>query len=381
MTLSLRPDLAFVFAALRPAAVGAREQAECGARVRDWTSVLQLAREHLVSWWVWRALPGTGVPDAIRAALQGDVRDAALRALAGARQLDELLRVLERSGVRALAYKGPAMAADVHGDVAARCFSDLDVLVCTRDRDRARRALLAAGYASLHGYSEREERFYARWEGVAQLTRGADLPVELHWRCQAPRYGGPQDPEPIIARARTGELSGASILVPDPEDLAVLLAVHGVKHAWSSLVWLADFAAAVTRIGFSWPRFVARADAWGVRRAVYCALLVADELLALVAPPALLAEARADARASPLARAIAARLRGEAAPDIGREATPRYDLQWLEGAWARARYLALAAALPTPQERRMVRLPDDWLPLAYPVRAWRLLRHALERHP
>jgi len=43
------------------------------------------------------------------------------------------------------------------------------------------------------------------------------------------------------------------------------------------------------------------------------------------------------------------------------------------------RYLALAAALPTPQERTRAPLPDALLPLVYPMRAWRLMRHALGR--
>ena len=40
------------------------------------------------------------------------------------------------------------------------------------------------------------------------------------------------------------------------------------------------------------------------------------------------------------------------------------------------RSLWLSVVLPTPQERRLVRLPEALVPLAYPVRAWRLLRHA-----
>jgi hypothetical protein len=54
-------------------------------------------------------------------------------------------------------------------------------------------------------------------------------------------------------------------------------------------------------------------------------------------------------------------------------------LQRLDGAWAQARYLALAAALPTPQERAMAPRLDALLPLAYPMRAWRLLRNAVGR--
>ena len=369
--------MAFVLAALRCDAGAAQAQRVAAERVTDWQAVARLAEVHAVEWWVARALPAAGVAEEVRAALRDAVREVTLSAMAGARQLTELSRVLAAARVPAVAYKGPALALDVHGDLGARRFADLDLLIAEADRARALVALRGAGYASPSGYTEREERVYSRWEGVAQLARGGDWPVELHWRCQAPRYGGPQDPAAVVARARPSALGGGAVLVPSPEDLGVLLALHGVKHVWTTLLWLADFVAAMSRPGFEWVVFTSRADEWHVRRAVHYALLVAHDLVALDVPLALLEASRADARAAALARAVSARLTLDpGAPDIGAESTPRYDLRWLEGTWARARYLALAAALPTPQERRVAPLPDALLPLAYPLRALRLMGHA-----
>ncbi len=339
----------------------------------------ELAVRHDVAWWVRRALPDTA-PITARQALDDATRAVALSALAGAGQLSRLMQVLETANVRAVAYKGPALAADVHGDLGARRFTDLDVLIAERDRDRAQQALLAAGYLRPEDYRDAEARFYSAWEGVAHLQRDGELPVELHWRCQAPRYGAPQDPAAVVERAVACGVGGARVLVPAPTDLALLLALHGVKHAWTSLLWITDFASALARPAFDWAAFEARSHQWRVTRAVHYALLVADALLHPVVPPALLARARADARAVRLADEAVSGVRSLShTPNAGRESTARYDLQWLDGTWARLRYLALAAALPTPQERHVARLPDALLPLAYPVRAWRLARHAFGR--
>ena len=374
----LRPDVGFVLSALRCDADAHRAQRDAAARVDDWPAVTRLALAQDVGWWVLRAMPPDGVPDDARSPLRDAVRAIAVSALSGARQAAELGGALDAAGVRSVAYKGPALAVDVHGDVGARRFTDLDVLIAEGDRDRAVGEMRALGYASPDGLSDRAERVYSRWEGVTHLARGDDLPVELHWRCQAPRYGGPQDPVDVVARARSHGLGGRAVLVPAPEDLGVLLALHGVKHGWSSMMWVADIVAALSRPAFDWTVFASRGHAWGVDRALHYALLVGHELAALEMPPRLLASARADSRAARLARAVAARLTlARDVPDIGAESTPRYDLQWLDGAWAQARYVALAAALPTPQERAVAPLPDALLPLAYPVRAWRLLRKSL----
>ncbi|MFA6167285.1 MAG: nucleotidyltransferase family protein [Gemmatimonadaceae bacterium] len=376
----LPPNVAFVLSSLRRDADAQRAQRAAAARVDDWPAVTRLALAHDVGWWVMRATPSEGVPGDARTPLLGTVRAVAVSALSGARQAADLSGALAAAGVRAVAYKGPALAADVHGDVGARWFTDLDLLIAEADRERAARTMRALGYASPSGLSERAERVYSRWEGVSHFARGDDLPVELHWRCQAPRYGGPQDPADVVARARPCGLGGGSVLVPAPEDLGVLLALHGVKHGWTSLLWVADFVAALSRPGFDWAVFTSRGSAWGVGRALRYAMLLGHELAALEMPSEVLAAARADRRAAFLARAVSARLTlARDVPDIGAESTPRYDLQWLEGAWAKARYLALASALPTPHERAVAPLPDALLPLAYPVRAWRLLLHTLGR--
>ncbi len=404
----MRPENAFLLSALRRDTEAAGAQRAAARAVGDWPAVAALAREHGVGWWVARAMPGmpaafeAGVASggggaaagaavaavatvaAVGAELAAGVRAAAIAGLAAARQLAELHRVLDAAGVRAVAYKGPALAADVHGDLAARQFSDLDLLIGDADRALACDALRAAGYGSPHGYTAREERLYSRWEGVAHFARGADWPIELHWRCLAPRYGGPQDPAAVVSRAVPSALGGGFVLVPAPEDLAVLLALHGVKHAWGRLLWLADFAAAASRPGFDWSRATERARAWNVIGAWRFAVRVAGTLVALPIPATLMAEAQADGRLTPLVDAVCARLgRSAAVPDLGTLATPRYHLRWIDGFAARARYVALGAFLPTPQERKLAHLPDALLPLAYPVRAGRLasqaLGHALRR--
>ncbi|MDP1891177.1 MAG: nucleotidyltransferase family protein [Gemmatimonadaceae bacterium] len=372
------PSVAFVLAALNRAAASGVSVRDAAAAVDDWHAVERHAQHHDVVWWVAKALPDHGVPGDARARIAAAAHEQAIASLAGARQLVSLLALLENAGVRTAAYKGPALAVDAHGDVGARHFYDLDVFVAQRDRERASAALSAAGYAVPDGMTAREEQFYARWEGVAHREVADGLPVELHWRCQAARYGGPGDPAGVLERTRACALGGGHVPVPAVEDLGVLLALHGAKHAWRLLMWVADFSAVVSRTDFDWDRFAGRAAEWGVRRAARYGVLVGHDLTGILVPRRQLEEARGDAAAARLAAAIIARHRGDpAAADVGGDSEPRYDVQWLDGVRARMRYVTLAAALPTPRDRAAARLPDLLLPLAYPMRAWRLLRHAV----
>src|SRR5512133_4115134 len=149
----LRPDVDFVLSALRRDAGAQRAQRDAAARVDDWPAVTRYALAHDVGWWVLRAMPAEGVPDDARAPLRDMVRAVAVSALSGARQATEISSALSAAGVRAVAYKGPALAVDVHGDVGARWFTDLDLLIAEADRDRAVRAMRAVGYALPTGLS------------------------------------------------------------------------------------------------------------------------------------------------------------------------------------------------------------------------------------
>ncbi|MBI2407091.1 MAG: nucleotidyltransferase family protein [Gemmatimonadetes bacterium] len=378
MTILPSTSIAFVHAALRRDAE-AGGAAEAAAAVRDWSAVLRLAQEQDVVWWVARALPASA-PDEVHGAIAESMRAQALGALAGAQQLLSLMTVMREAGIRAAAYKGPSLAIDLHGDLTARRFCDLDILVARRDIDRALRAIGDAGYAQPPGLTERAEHFYSRWEGVMHRVRGDGLPVELHWRCLAARYGGPGDPEALLARTRACSLGGSRVEVPDQTDLAVLLALHGVKHAWRLLLWVVDYSAAVDRPDFDWDAYLARARGWGVRRAVLYAALVAQAIAGVPLPRRVEVAARGDRAAVLLAAAIVARHREARATDIvGGDSEPRYDLRWQDGVLAKLRYLALAAALPTPRDLDAVHLPDRWLLLSYAVRAYRLMWHAMGR--
>lgn len=372
--------IAFVHAALRRDAVAGGAMREAG-EVQDWPAVVRLAHEQDVLWWVARALPAE-VPREVRASVADALRAQTFAALAGARQLLELLSVLRDAGIQAAAYKGPALAVDVHGDLGARRFFDLDVLVARLDRDRAARVIGEAGYARPASLSSRAERVYSRWEGVMHRERIDSLPVELHWRCQAARYGGPGDPAQVLSRTRTCELGGGRVTVPAATDLAVLLALHGTKHAWRLLLWVVDFAAAVDRADFDWEAYLERAREWGVRRAALYAALVAQAIAGVGLPRRVADVAQRDRPAVRLAAAIVARHRGVSADaHVGGDSEPRYDLLWQDGFAARLRYVTIAAALPTPRDRDAFHLPDGWLALSYPARAWRLLRRAADHRP
>src|SRR5437016_13960397 len=54
------------------------------------------------------------------------------------------------------------------------------------------------------------------------------------------------------------------------EDELVLISIHGAKHFWERLMWIADVAALVSRqTGMDWQRVLDSAQAGGAERMLY----------------------------------------------------------------------------------------------------------------
>jgi hypothetical protein len=242
--------------------------------------ILPLAQTHLSS--LDSGALSAGIPEAWRE----DARRAAAFNLFLARRLGDLLARLDAAGVSALAYKGPALALEAYGDLGLRPSLDLDLLVRTAQAASARRLLGALGFrpASLEGMPE-DVLLRTQCEQAWADPAGA-LFVDLHWGVAPPSFSAAVDLEGLWRRRRRIPWMGREIALPSPEDLLILLCIHGGKHCWSRLLWVSDVAAlAQAHPGLDWAAVEGRASAWGVRRLLDLGPALARDLLGADLPP------------------------------------------------------------------------------------------------
>lgn len=350
--------------------------AELATGVRDWPTVLDAAESQGVAPLVAREalrLPGDGLDGDVRALLTEAARRATVAALDATCELAAVAEALRAAGVAVLPYKGPALALDAFGDVAARQFADLDIVVPADEADAAAAVLARAGYAPADGTTWPAARYAHQWHAqVRFVNAAARLPVELHWRFCDRKLPWSPDVRAVLSRATTRVVGGARVAIPAREDQLLLVLLHAARHAWDQLDAFACAAALLAR-GVDGASLLARADAVGGRRAVLVGLDVTSRLVG-VALPALLTDAVRDAPGvGALSAGAEARVR-RGSSDARRDA--RLHLALLDGAAARARYLALVALLPTDADVAAVALPTG-LRFLYPL--VRLARVALRR--
>jgi hypothetical protein len=274
----------------------------------------------------------------------------------------ELLRLLDlfdRHSIPALPFKGPVLADQLYGDIAAREFCDLDILVRKQDILRAKFALLDAGYTTDLPHPPARQAAYlrARYEIHFRSPDGA-VPIEIHQAFLPPSYGYFFDYDALWRRLQGRPFFGRQILAMAPEDLLLFLCAHGAKHSWNEPSLIRDVARllSVSVDELRWPELLRHATAIGTRRILLLGILLAGSPV----PPEILQEAQND-------RTVTRLVARAGAPDH-----PSYFLRTRERLRDKLACCAGLALIPNEEDYTFLSLPAALSPLYYPLHAVRV---------
>jgi len=266
----------------------------------DWDRLIILAEEHGVIGHLaacLRKLEEDSVPPGIGQPLADRRRAQVFFSL---RLTAELFRLLERftsEGICALVVKGPVLVVQAYGDPAMRSYGDLDMLVRQRDIRRATELMSAAGYVAAVSLSAIDA---GKIPGQYLFSKpDSKHIVELH-NDRTLRYFPRRLPlEEFFARQIRVCVDGHDAPALSVEDELVLICIHGAKHFWERLMWIADVAALVSRqTGIDWERVADSARAVGAERMVHAGLRLASDLLKMQLPGKVKAAVQGDTAAS-----------------------------------------------------------------------------------
>ena len=180
------------------------------------------------------------------ASARSHIAAAAGRQRAGAAvlasDLAEALGALNAAEIRALAFKGVALAQQAYGDFTLRGAGDLDLLVAPEDLGRAYDALARAGWSPAASYptpgSAWAWRHFVRTGNEVPL-RGARSDIDLHWHL-VPTRGTFPDFETLWSRRALVVVDGHETPTLSPYDALAHSAGHAAKDRWRWLRSLLD---------------------------------------------------------------------------------------------------------------------------------------------
>jgi hypothetical protein len=301
----------------------------------NWPALFETALRHGVMPLLYRSLNNT-CPDGIPKVFLGRLRDAfyanAAHNAVFSGELLKILRLFETNGIFAVPFKGPALAASVYGNPALRQFGDLDILVRPEEAEPARDLLISNGYQDTSQLSDRHRAAFYRARKVYELVRRDNkILVELHWSVTSWTFFFPLKPSYVWERLVTGSLENTAVRMLSPEDLLLVLCVHGAKHYWSKLGWICDVAELLrVQSGLKWTDVLLQARQLGGTRILYLGLFLAHVLLDAELPREVWQEINSDPVVFQLAAEVQTRLFAEARGELSAANDPAFYLKLRE---------------------------------------------------
>lgn len=274
----------------------------------DWQLVQRMAALHGVLPLLYRRLKGldvSRVPAATLDTFKTFGLQHTVRNLCIWQRLGRLLALLTAHGIAAVPVKGVVLAQQVYGDVALRHFVDQDILLLNpTELPLAYTALCGAGYRTVEKLTP-----HMRWSANNIHVWDADILFEIHWSMPEREYGCTLNGKELAARMQQVSIYGQQMPALSMEDTLLLHILHGAKHQWNRLIWIADIAYLLRAVPeLDWEALGKRARRLGVRRIMLTSLLLVQQLSGVGYPAQIQAQCAADRAASKLAAYLRGRL-------------------------------------------------------------------------
>ena len=337
----------------------------------NWGTVLGSAEHHRLIPALYAALVSQSHASIHQ--MRDAARAHAWRALRFTAELKRTAQHFDRRRIQYLAYKGPALAQLLYGDVTKRQFGDLDLLVRPQDVPRAREALIQLDYEQQLSLSAKQEQFYLRTGYEYAFRLGTERHVlELQWQIVPQFCSIGLEIDSLFDRSIQIELEGLPLRTLGREDLMIVLCIHAAKHQWSQLGMLRDIAT-LSEFDLDWRWITSETRRLGVLKILQISLLAISKLFGFELPAAC-EPASLFRDVAEFTSQLVQNLRGNREPNT--ESLEYFLTQagtrerWRD----RARFFWRLATNPSISEWETVRLPDALFRLYRAIRIARLTK-------
>jgi hypothetical protein len=177
--------------------------------------------------------------------------------------------------------------------------------------------------------------------------------VELHTERTFRYHPRPLSVKNLFERRALVRFDGHDVPALSIEDELLLICIHGAKHFWERLMWIADVAALVSRQSIDWDRAMSAAREVQAERMLRVGLLLAANVTGARLPSKVLEELLRDAPAARIAEQVARRLPVADAEPFGLFGRALFRIRMRGGFPPGIAYLLRLSLSPTE---------EDWVP-------------------
>ncbi len=308
----------------------------------DWGLMLDLAAYHGVFPLLYRNLSTicpSLVPGDTLTKLRQKTQACALLNRSLAQELRNLCDAFAERSVPVVPIKGATLALSAYGDLTLRDFSDLDLLIPESAIGAAQAVLFAQGYERKDLSTDPVEAEHDEGPYHVFIKKRCLVRVDLQWVMAHQHFAFQLDRPEFWAHRSPVMLGSSTVQVLAPEELLILLCVHGSKHAWEQLKWVCDVAELLrSHPDLDWERIFANATAWRCQRLIHIGLALAHRVLDAPIPESVCARYSTDADVRMLSERMPASLLVSPRKGVSEEQAAAFYLTLKDTWWERCRF-------------------------------------------
>ena len=282
-------------------------------------------------------------------------------------------KLFKENDIPVALFKGPLLAQMAYGEISLRQAGDIDLLIERQHFDRARSLLESLGYEMSPRLTPAQLASHLSNHCEIQFMRDEWFTVvDLHWELAPRSFVFKVKAEEVMSRLQSVSLAGTTVETFSNEDLVLYQAMHGAKHLWRRLEWIASLAESVrSSTTLNWDTIVERAAQARATRMLALGLRLVEEFSDVLIPSHVLAAVDSDRAMQQMARSIPAQLFTIFGPADSTE-TNLYNLHIMDRKRDALVSALRAIFVPTLSDWQALALPSPLHSLYYAYRPLRL---------
>jgi hypothetical protein len=342
----------------------------------DWDYLLNTAIDHGLLPLVHKHLHQQAlhpIPVAIQTRLKRESVENSQAVLRLTGRLLEIHRVFAENGIPVASFKGALLSQLAYGEIGLRQAGDIDIMVARDQVEPARRSLASLGYQMSRALTTAQFSSHTRFHCEMTFTRDDQLTIiDLHWGLAPRSFVFNLEPGEVLSRLESVSLAGTQIETFATEDLVLYLAMHGAKHLWQSLEWIASLGEVLQASpALNWAKLLERATRARATRMLALGLRLVESHFEFEFPANLFDTLDAEEEMKRLAGVIQAELFAKRDLPVSSE-TNLYNFKIMDRKRDAITSMLRAIFVPTLSDWEALTLPVTLHPLYYAYRPLRL---------
>ncbi len=343
----------------------------------DWQYVIDLADSHGLLSLLHHQLLSVAdlVPNTVALELQNRALINSQTVLSLVAELLKLQRSFDENCIAIASFKGPLLSQLAFGDMALRPAGDIDLLISQDNFHKGSEVLTSMGYRMTPALSRDQLRSHLSFHcEIPFVSEDSRTVVDLHWELAPASFVLRFAAADLWSRLQRVTLAGMSVRTFGDEDLILYLSMHGAKHLWRRLEWIASLAEVLRRSQIDWHAITNMALTTCTMRMLALGVRLAEVCFDVTVPAEVWRRIDVDNSMKQLAEEIKSNILYWPVTEPHSTETALYNLKIMDRKSDALISMMRALYIPTLSDFEAVALPGSLHALYYALRPIRLSR-------